>query len=143
MKFKDYLKEEQILPKIFLGGTCNNSKWRDKFITNLNKEKYNYFNPIVDNWSEKDYQNELIERENCDICLYVITPEMSGVYSIAEVIDDSNKRPKKTIFCVINKENNKTFDNGQLKSLDKVGDMVKGNGGKYYKTIDELYKDFK
>lgn len=29
------------------------------------------------------------------------TPKMTGTYSIAEVIDDSNKRPDKTVFCIL------------------------------------------
>lgn len=53
----------------------------------------------------------------------MITPRMTGVYSIAEVIDDSNKRPEKTIFCIQNDINNKErleFSKDQLKSLNKV-----------------------
>ena len=36
--------------KVFLGGTCNNSKWRDKLIPMLNID---YFNPVVDDWTEE------------------------------------------------------------------------------------------
>lgn len=85
------------------------------------------------------------QREECDFCLYVITPLMTGVYSIAEVIDDSNKRPNKTIFCFVNTDFinatneygflRKTFDCGQVKSLDQVGKMVERNGGKYFKSL--------
>ena len=49
---------------------------------------------------------------------------MKGSYSIAEVIDDSNKRPGKTIFCFINKDGKQEFDKEQIKSLDKVGKLV-------------------
>ena len=113
------------MKKVFLGGTCNNSKWRDVLIPHL---KINYFNPVVDNWTEEDYQKELKEREECDYCLYVITPKMTGVYSIAEVVDDSNKRPDKTVFCVLEKDDESKFDKGQLKSLEAVSKMVKENG---------------
>jgi hypothetical protein len=122
------------MKKVFLGGTCNNSKWRDVISPKL---KIDYFNPVVEDWTEADYQNELKERENCDYCLYVITPKMTGVYSIAEVIDDSNKRPKKTIFCFINKDGKNEFDDTQIKSLDKVGVMVETNGGKYFKSLGD------
>lgn len=145
------------MKKVFLGGTCNDSKWRDKLISMLNID---YFNPVVDDWTEECYQEELKQREICDYCLYVITPRMTGVYSIAEAIDDSNKRPNKTLFCVLksdidyipdirwNEESNKffighdetekQFDEGQMKSLDKVGQMVKMNGGKYFKSLEEV-----
>ena len=125
------------MKKVFLGGTCNNSKWRELIIPKL---KIDYFNPIVDNWTEEDYKKELIEREQCDYCLYVITPKMKGVYSIAEVIDDSNKRPDKAIFCFVKKEGKYEFDNEQSKSLDKVGIMVENNGGMYCKSLDEVVK---
>ena len=79
--------------KVFLGGTCNDSKWRDKLIPML---KINYFNPVVEDWNEEAREQERQERKICDFCLYVITPALAGVYSIAEVVDDSNKRPAKT-----------------------------------------------
>ena len=120
---------------VFLGGTYNESTWRDELIKKL---KIDYFNPVVDDWTEECYKEELRQREICDYCLYVITPRMTGVYSIAEVIDDSNKRPEKTIFCFLSNDDSKRFVNGQIKSLDKVGIMVENNGGKYFKSLDEV-----
>lgn len=112
--------------KVFLGGTCNDSTWRDELIPLL---KVDYFNPVVPDWTEECYKRELYEREYCDLCLYCITPKMTGVYSIAEVIDDSNKRPQKTLFVFLPEDNGKRFDMGQIKSLKKVGLMVDRNGG--------------
>jgi len=123
------------MARIFLGGTCNNSTWRDDLIKKL---EVDYFNPVVPDWTEEAYQQELAERETCDKCLYVITPKMTGVYSIAEVVDDSNKRPEKTVFCFIGFDQGLAFDKGQAKSLDKVGVMVESNGGKYLKTLDQV-----
>ena len=121
--------------KVFLGGTCNDSTWREALIKLL---KIDYFNPVVKDWDEAAYQRELQEREICDFCAYVITPKMTGVYSIAEVIDDSNKRPEKTIFCYLDKDGSKKFDSGQKKSLEKVGEMVERNGGKFFSSLHEL-----
>ena len=123
------------MKKVFLGGTCNGSTWRDKLISKLTID---YFNPVVDDWDEEAYQEELRQREICDYVLYVITPKMSGVYSIAEVIDDSNKQPKKTVFCFLTKDENKSFNKGQIKSLMKVGKMVKINGGKWCHDLDQV-----
>jgi hypothetical protein len=125
------------MKKVFLGGTCNDSKWRDLIIPLL---KIDSFNPVVDDWTEEDYQNELKEREECDFCLYVITPKMTGTYSIAEVVDDSNKRPEKTIFCFVKQDGKHEFDDSQVKSLNKVGIMVENNGGKYLKSLNEVVK---
>ena len=41
---------------------------------------------------------------------------MTGVYSVAEVIDDSNKRPEKTIFCYLAYG----FDKSQIKVLIRL-----------------------
>ena len=122
------------MKKVFLGGTCAESTWRDKLISMLHID---YFNPVVPDWTEECYQRELKERAECDYCLYVITPCMQGVYSIAEVIDDSNKQPQKTVFAFIN-ENNLKFTVGQVKSLDKVGAMVEHNGGKYFASLESV-----
>lgn len=135
------------MTKVFLGGTCNESMWREELIPML---KIDYFNPVVDDWTEECYLEELKQREICDYCLYVITPKMTGVYSIAEVVDDSNKRPKKTIFCYLNSDFNYKwleneyldryiyFDEGQIKSLEKVGKMVEDNGGKFLQSLQEV-----
>lgn len=120
------------MKKVFLGGTCNDSDWRDMLIPAL---RIDYFNPVVPDWTEECYQRELREREECDYCLYVITPKMTGVYSIAEVIDDSNKRPEKTVFAFLIEDDGITFDVGQIRSLDRVGRMVVSNGGNYCKCL--------
>ena len=78
--------------KVFLGGTCNNSIWRDVLIPLLTDNGINYFNPVVDEGTEDCYKEELRQRKLCDFCLYVITSDMTGVYSVAEVIDDSMRR---------------------------------------------------
>ena len=104
--------------------------------------KIDYFNPVVDDWTEECMNEEIRQRQLCDYCLYVITPKMTGVYSIAEVVDDSNKRPDKTIFCLIPSDIGKlpctmeSFTNSQLKSLNQVGVMVEDNGGKYFNNLD-------
>lgn len=132
------------MSKVFLGGTCNNSTWRDKLIPML---EIDYFNPVVSDWTEECKKEELKQREQCDYCLYVITPAMTGVYSIAEAVDDSNKRPAKTIFCVLKEElslsnglynpysNVQRFTLGQLDSLNQVGKMIAKNGGKYFDDL--------
>lgn len=121
--------------KVFLGGTCNDSRWREELIEKL---KIDYFNPVVENWDRRAQAIELHERNICDFCLYVITPKMTGVYSIAELIDDSNKRPDKTIFCYLETDYPDRFSDGQMRSLDMVANMVQKNGAKYLKNLDQV-----
>ncbi len=123
------------MKKVFLGGTTNNSNWRGLLIKKL---KIDYFNPVVKDWNEEAQKEEFKQRKNCDYVLYVITPKMEGVYSIAEAVDDSNKRPKKTIFAYLLEDDGKNFLKHQIKSLDMVGKMVEENGAKWFKSLEEI-----
>jgi len=119
--------------KVFLGGTCNESGWREQLISMLNID---YFNPVVEDWTPECMAEELKQREECELCLYVITPKMTGVYSIAEVVDDSNKRPTRTIFVRLFKDGNESFTTGQWKSLGAVAEMVERNGAMSFFDLD-------
>lgn len=118
--------------KVFLGGTANKSDWRKTIIDSI---KMDYFNPIVENWDEKAKQKEIEERETCDWLLYVITPKMMGVYSIAEVVYDSCNRPHKTIFCVLEEDGEEKFNKQQLSSLESTKELVKLSGAT---VLDDL-----
>lgn len=133
-KYYQKFGDDQV--KVFLGGTCANSKWRDRLIPTLN---INYFNPVVKNWTPECQKEELRQRESCDFVLYTLTRTYSA-YSIAEVVDDSHKRPEKTIVCVINEVVNgkPVLSNRDLKGLDAVARLVECNGGKYFKTLEDV-----
>ena len=118
-------------PTVFLGGTCAESTWREELIPKL---EIDCFNPVVEDWTPECQKEEIRQRKSCDYVLYVITSEMEGVYSIAEVVDDSNKRPEKTVFCVLEDG----FDEGQLKSLKQVSKMVKENGAEVCSSLKEV-----
>ena len=121
--------------KVFLGGTCNGSFWREDLISKL---IIDYFNPVVPDWTEECYQEELRQREVCDYVLYTITPAMTGVYSIAEVVDDSNKRPRKTILCILTADGSLEYSQAQFKSLLAVSKMVEKNGGLVFTDLSTL-----
>ena len=126
--------------KVFLGGTCNNSEWRADIIGMLTID---FFNPVVKDWTPSCQEEELRQREVCDFCLYTITPKMTGAYSVAEVVDDSNKRPDKTIFVPLLKDVDYandvklSFTDGQWRSMLAVAKMVEGNGSKVFYTLQE------
>lgn len=129
--------------KVFLGGTWNGSMWREVLIPTL---EIDYFNPIVDNWTPEWVEEEKRQKKECDYVLYVITPRMKGVYSIAEAVEDSNKQPEKTIFCYLledfsdDKKGKISFDKDQIKSLDQVGKMIQDNGGKFITSLTDVIK---
>lgn len=121
--------------KVFLGGTCSGWKWRNELQSLL---KCDFYNPIVKNWSEKDRLREIHERETSDYVLYGITNGIKGVYSIAEVVDDSNKRPEKTLFLNLYKEDNRQFTKQMNHSLKAVENLLKENGVKCFDTIESV-----
>ena len=116
--------------KIFLGGTCNNSTWRSEIEKLVQTPT---FNPVVDDWNEKCQEIEMDEKENkCNIHLFVITSEMTGVFSIAEVMDSVHNKNKLTLLHVMPDGFNKV----KLKSLEAVVNLVKLRGGKAYLNKD-------
>lgn len=124
--------------KIFLGGTCNESTWRDELIPKLEEIDFDYFNPVVEDWTPECQDIEIYEKtNNCNIHLYVITNKMKGVFSIAETIESVFNKDKKTIFCVLDGFDG-DFPDYQIKSLDAVGRMVERNGGKYVTSLDDI-----
>ena len=131
------------MKKIFLGGTCNGSQWRELLLIPL--LKIDYFNPVVKDWTPECQAEEIKQRAECDFCLYVITPKMTGFYSIAEIVEDSIKRPEKTIFCYLAKDGDSTFSAHQLKSLAQIAKMVTANGAKVVNSLIETadYLDWK
>lgn len=115
-----------MINKVFLGGTCAETTWREELSAVLDVE---YFNPVVGDWTPDCQAVEEAEKATCcNIHLYVITSDMIGVFSIAEVIESSMTKGKQTIFHVMPDG----FGKAQLKSLRAVCDMVAKHGGIAY-----------
>ena len=121
--------------KVFLGGTCVGWKWRDELQPLLNCD---YYNPIVKGWSEEDRLREVHERETSDYVLYGITNGIKGVYSIAEVVDDSNKRPEKTLFLNLYEESGSRSSQQMSRSLEAVENLLKENGVNCFISIEAV-----
>ncbi len=109
--------------KVFLGGTCNETTWREKLKPLL---KTPYFDPVVPEWTEAWVSVENEEKsQRCDLHLYVITSAMTGVYSIAEAVESAHNKTKATFFYVIPNG----FSEGQLMSLQQVAAIIRRHGG--------------
>lgn len=116
--------------KIFLGGTCAQTTWRDKMIKEL---KVPYFNPVVEEWTEECLANEIDQKDNhCNIHFYMITKEVKGFFSIAEVIESAHKNNIRT-FLQVDPDGFNAF---QLKSLKAVVSVVNSLGGIAYINSD-------
>lgn len=126
--------------KVFLGGTCNESNWRDEYIERLDKEGYTSFNPVVDDWDDEAQALEEQAKKECDVLLFTITPKMSGVFSIAEVTERAIINPTRTIFNVIAGDGKYQFNQNQLDSLIAVGKLVTKYGGYFCSGLDSVVK---
>lgn len=122
--------------KVALMGTCNGSRWRDKLIPLINCD---YFNPVVEVWDSTAQEKEIEQRQSCDYVLYVITPRMTGFYSIAEVVDDSNKRPEKTLFCVLDQDDTRSmYLPHTIESINMLVKMLNKNGVRCYRSLQDV-----
>lgn len=117
----------------FLGGTCNESTWREELIAQLD-ERVEFFNPVVPDWTPECQAREDKAREESRYVLFVITSQMTGVFSIAEAVDCSNKRPESTLFAYLPDG----FDKGQVKSLATTARMITRNGGKVFDSLKDI-----
>lgn len=121
--------------KVFLGGTCAQSKWRDEIIPQL---KCDYFNPVVKDWTPECQENEEREKKICNYHLYVITPKMKGVFSIAEATNDSVALGSGCIFCVTKEEDDRDWTEGERRSLEATEKLIRNNGGKICKSLYDV-----
>lgn len=123
------------MAKVFLGGTCNGSTHRDRLIPMLT---VSYFNPIVDIWSTEAQLKEEVEKSIAKYSLYVITPLLKGVFSIAELIDDSNKKGANTIAVFLKNDDGVEFDAFEWSSLMAVKKMAQTNGTRIFCDLETV-----
>lgn len=130
---------------IFLGGTTNKSTWREDFIEAIKKKnsKIKCFNPVVDNWTPECIELENFVKFHSKYHIYVLTPRMQGVYSIAEMVDSVHNNTKK-VFVYI--QDFDTGDNGKTigwdlkmkNSLNAVSNLVMSHGGIIVNSFEDL-----
>lgn len=137
--------------KIFLGGTCADTTWRDELMPLLDKAGINYFNPVVKDWTPECQAIEEDEKNNkCSCHLYVITKEMMGTYSIAEIINSAwqavlyGTTVNCVVFAVLDEG---TWQKHERKSFDASMNMVRNIAPHnsitcYVKDMKELVEYF-
>ena len=114
---------------IFLGGTCAGQDWRTPVISWLpaDKRRYSYYNPVVPVWTQEAREaEEKFKSEQMDCFLAVITPDLKGVYSIAEVVDEAWQASEipgsSCIFGILGKQQD--YGEAQWKSLMATKDLI-------------------
>jgi len=122
--------------RVFMGGTCNGSTWRAFLEGALHDvSDINLFNPVVEDWTPACVEAEnKVKADPETVNLFVVTAQMTGVYSIAEVVDSVHLKPKKTIFLVLEDG----FNDGQIRSLNAVKELIHNRGGYVASSLSGL-----
>lgn len=121
--------------KIYLSGTVPSSFWSDNFESS---PQLKYYVPVSSTGSVSELEKNKKEWEECDYCLHLVTPKMKGFQEVVDLVDDSNKRSDKTLYCFLVENGEDKFSEHQIKSLNAIGKMVNTNGGKWLKDIEEV-----
>jgi hypothetical protein len=125
----------------FLGGTCAETTWRQELIPLLEENGIEYFNPVVEDWTPECQQIEEDEKNNkCNVHLYVITPAMQGVYSIAEIVNSAHQanfygtKVERCLFFVLKNSEN-VWTPQQEKSLKATMELVTSIADNYHSEV--------
>lgn len=111
---------------VFLGGTTGGYAWRQEVEGLL--EGIDSFNPVVEEWNEETKRLEDHAKDKALFHLYVITPDMSGIYSIAEMTESAIQHPHGTVICFSEKGADSTWTEHQQKSNAAVVELLKKYG---------------
>lgn len=129
---------------IFLGGT-NSSNWRDAFIEHVKviNPRLKCFNPVVENWTSRNRLIEDMVKDSAKYHVYVITPSINGVYSIAEMMASSFEKRANTYICMLEEDKNSDgdivkFDPEMERSLLATFDLAKSYGAIKCESINEM-----
>ena len=130
---------------VFLGGTTNGSNWRETLINQLSvlAPEIKCFNPVVDNWTKECIEIENFVKFHAGYHVYVLTPKMAGVYSIAEMCDSIHNVTKRTFVYVQEEDydiagNPIKWDLQMRNSLYAVTQLIAAHEGYVATSIEDL-----
>ena len=89
---------------VFLGGACDPTTWRrDVAMPLLDGAGVPYFNPQVSDWSaEFEKEVEAPAKRNASHHIFVIDGQTRAIASALEATEYAMKRPRGTVFLVVN-----------------------------------------
>lgn len=89
---------------VFLGGACDPTTWRhDVAMPLLDGAGVPYFNPQVSDWSaEFEKEVEAPAKRNATHHIFVIDSQTRAIASALEATEYAMKRPRGTVFLVVN-----------------------------------------
>jgi hypothetical protein len=95
-----------------------------------------FFDPVVPDWTPERQAREIEERARSDVALYCLTPKMTGVYSIAEVVDDCHGPARGVVLVVLDEDGDEVFPEAMSRSLGAVEALVRSNGGVTFRSLE-------
>lgn len=129
---------------VFLGGT-HHSDWRKDFLKLIKESGSNIkcYEPVLENWTYENVVIENLVKQNSNCHVYVLTPNMVGMYSIAEMIDSAHDSDVETYFYIKDEEPNKDGDMiywnpRMLNSLYSISNMMIKHGAHKAHSMEEL-----
>ncbi|PIE86165.1 MAG: hypothetical protein CSA05_01795 [Bacteroidia bacterium] len=124
--------------KIYLANTGSGTHYEELFTgLKLEIEKFN--------GKPHDYNAQWFREKKyaCDFLLYIFDPLFDNLFSIAELIDDAIKYPEKTLFCLNDVCDKKSFSKHQKKSLLTTGKMVVNNKARCFEDVNAMLAFFR
>jgi hypothetical protein len=129
---------------IFLGGT-HDSNWRKKFLELINdvNPKIKCYDPSVEKWTYENVILENLVKQNTKYHVYVLTPNMVGTYSVAEMIDSSHEDGVETYFYIMEEDINSDgksvyWSPRLLNSIYAINNMMIRHGAHKASSLEEL-----
>jgi len=129
---------------IFLGGT-HHSTWRKDFlklIKNMNSD-INCYDPSVERWTYENVILENLVKQYTKYHVYVLSPNMVGIYSVAEMVDSVHDDKVKTYFYIMQEDvdsdgNTVSWNPRLLNSIYALNNMMLKHGARKASSLDEL-----
>lgn len=121
---------------IFLGGTCAGPDYRKLLIPLLTVE---YFNPVVENWTEADAVKENEAKLEASANVFVITPAAIGSYSIAELTELAITSDK-PLYVMFMEVEGFTWNEHQVKSNTQIKKLLSKYDTLVFEDLELLAK---
>jgi len=83
-------------------------------------------------------QHDAFEKEHADAIVFVITPSALSTFDLANAVNESNKRPEKTIVCFLSAGNEWMHDPRRYAELSEVRAILESNGARCLNGLAEI-----
>lgn len=83
-------------------------------------------------------QRDAFEKEHADSIVFVITPSALSTFDLANAVNESNKRPEKTIVCFLSAGSEWMHDPRRYAELAEIRAILEANGATCVNSLTEI-----